>query len=473
MSSDTDHPRQRTVAELLAENAGSTTGRRRRRREADDPGDGAAPDERGAPRTPAAERYPTDTVAPPAGRSGAPPSPGAARLAGYRGAQGIDRPARAAERAAPERPPVRRPPIAGAATVPEVRPASLTPPAPPTVPEVRPASLAPPAAPAPPPTAPEAWGPEPGRAPQSGPAGAPPARPTPPPRTAGVDAYAPAARRPDEQRTPWVPDRATQQMPRVDRPDRRDPDRRDPDRRDPDRRDPDRRRPGRRDEDTGPIDAPRTGPGSPARRGADDGGPPTVLGAPPIDDTRADGGPPTQAAAFDPDDLDDSDHDDGLDGLTTALPAGGRRAAVDASADEDDPPQATTALRAPEQPTSAMRTPRRPGRDRPAGLDAGDAEDEELDDEPVEAAPQTWAAVIAQWIGGAVVGAGLWVGFAFLWMHLPVVALAAAVLVTVGLVLAVRAMLRDDDLKTTIFAVLVGLLLTVSPAILVLARQQV
>ncbi|MFC7656116.1 hypothetical protein ACFQV8_05870 [Pseudonocardia benzenivorans] len=467
MSSDTDHPRQRTVAELLAENAGSTTGRRRRRREADDPGDGAAPDERGAPRTPAAERYPTDTVAPPAGRSGAPPSPGAARLAGYRGAQGIDRPAPAAERAAPERPPVRRPPIAGAATVPEVRPASLTPPAPPTVPEVRPASLAPPAAPAPPPTAPEAWGPEPGRAPQSGPAGAPPARPTPPPRTAGVDAYAPAARRPDEQRTPWVPDRATQQMPRVDRPDRRDPDRRDPD-----RRDPDRRRPGRRDEDTGPIDAPARDPvPRPPRRGrrrtADGAGRPADRRHP----RRR--GPPTQAAAFDPDDLDDSDHDDGLDGLTTALPAGGRRAAVDASADEDDPPQATTALRAPEQPTSAMRTPRRPGRDRPAGLDAGDAEDEELDDEPVEAAPQTWAAVIAQWIGGAVVGAGLWVGFAFLWMHLPVVALAAAVLVTVGLVLAVRAMLRDDDLKTTIFAVLVGLLLTVSPAILVLARQQV
>ena len=49
-----------------------------------------------------------------------------------------------------------------------------------------------------------------------------------------------------------------------------------------------------------------------------------------------------------------------------------------------------------------------------------------------------------------------------------VVALAAAVLVTVGLVLVVRALMHNDDRRTTLFAVLVGLLLTVSPAILVL-----
>ncbi|MDN5918900.1 MAG: hypothetical protein L0I76_28030, partial [Pseudonocardia sp.] len=81
---------------------------------------------------------------------------------------------------------------------------------------------------------------------------------------------------------------------------------------------------------------------------------------------------------------------------------------------------------------------------------------------------QAWAMVIAQWIGGAVVGAGVWVGFRYLWFSLPVVALALAVVLTVGLVLGVRALLRSDDLKTTMFAVLVGLLLTVSPAILVL-----
>ena len=76
--------------------------------------------------------------------------------------------------------------------------------------------------------------------------------------------------------------------------------------------------------------------------------------------------------------------------------------------------------------------------------------------------------VVAQWIAGAIGGAALWVGFRFLWRDLPVVALAAAVLVTVGLVLVVRALMHNDDRRTTLFAVLVGLLLTVSPAILVL-----
>ena len=52
-------------------------------------------------------------------------------------------------------------------------------------------------------------------------------------------------------------------------------------------------------------------------------------------------------------------------------------------------------------------------------------------------AGQAWAAVVAQWIAGAIGGAALWVGFRFLWRDLPVVALAAALLVTVGLVLVV------------------------------------
>jgi hypothetical protein len=42
------------------------------------------------------------------------------------------------------------------------------------------------------------------------------------------------------------------------------------------------------------------------------------------------------------------------------------------------------------------------------------------------------------------------------------------VLVTAGLVVIVRALLRNNDMRTTLFAVLVGLLLTVSPALLVL-----
>jgi hypothetical protein len=144
-----------------------------------------------------------------------------------------------------------------------------------------------------------------------------------------------------------------------------------------------------------------------------------------------DGGPPTQAST--PLDLDD--HPAGL---------GGRGRARDADHD---------------------------------GYDSGEMEPVDAPDEPGErgrigkmadSAGQAWAGVLAQWIIGAVGGAALWVGFRYLWRSLPVVALAAAVLVTVGLVVVVRALLRNNDLRTTLFAVLVGLLLTVSPAILVL-----
>lgn len=80
----------------------------------------------------------------------------------------------------------------------------------------------------------------------------------------------------------------------------------------------------------------------------------------------------------------------------------------------------------------------------------------------------SWPAVIAQWIAGAIGGAALWVAFRFLWKGFPVVAVAAALAVTAGLVIIVRALLHNRDLRTTVFAVLVGLLLTASPAILVL-----
>jgi hypothetical protein len=67
-----------------------------------------------------------------------------------------------------------------------------------------------------------------------------------------------------------------------------------------------------------------------------------------------------------------------------------------------------------------------------------------------------------------VAGAVLWVLFRYLWRELPVVALAAVVLVTAGLVLLVRQLLHNVDRRTTGFAVAVGLLLTASPAVLVL-----
>jgi hypothetical protein len=102
-------------------------------------------------------------------------------------------------------------------------------------------------------------------------------------------------------------------------------------------------------------------------------------------------------------------------------------------------------------------------------LDLDDPDDyaDELDDAAARPA-RVWAGVVAQWLAGAVAGAVLWVLFRYLWRGLPVVALAAALLVTAGLVLLVRQLLHDVDRRTTGFAVLVGLLLTASPAVLVL-----
>ena len=99
--------------------------------------------------------------------------------------------------------------------------------------------------------------------------------------------------------------------------------------------------------------------------------------------------------------------------------------------------------------------------------DDDDRDDDELEERTVRPA-QAWAGVVAQWLAGAVAGAVLWVLFRYLWRGLPVVALAAAVLVTAGLVLLVRQLLHQADRRTTGFAVLVGLLLTASPAVLVL-----
>ncbi len=103
----------------------------------------------------------------------------------------------------------------------------------------------------------------------------------------------------------------------------------------------------------------------------------------------------------------------------------------------------------------------------PAGLtDVREAED------AAEARPggvAGWAAMVGQWLLGAVAGALLWVGFSYLWRTYPVIALVAAVVATAALVLVVRAIRRSDDLQTTMLAVLVGLVVTISPAVLLLA----
>ncbi|WP_186763267.1 hypothetical protein [Lentzea tibetensis] len=105
----------------------------------------------------------------------------------------------------------------------------------------------------------------------------------------------------------------------------------------------------------------------------------------------------------------------------------------------------------------------------PAGLDA----DDELDD--ADEAPRSpgkeWLVMIAQLAVGVLGGAALWLGFNWLWREAAVAALVVALAVTVGLVLLVRKIRRADDLQTTILAVLVGLIVTVSPAAMLLVKS--
>ncbi len=215
---------------------------------------------------------------------------------------------------------------------------------------------------------------------------------------------------------------------------------------------------------TGPIDHQRlaalTGSETtsrvqaPVRPQVDDDGPATAVGMPPVGaedwhrsrvgqdrpgaDPAVDAGAPTEAAA--PMDFDDFD---------APGPTG-----VDARPAGMGPPAGATA--------------RVPGAAPADGADPAVPTDPDADDPDAEGAAQSWGPVLTQWVVGAIGGAALWVGFRYLWSSLLVVAIAAAILVTAGLVVVVRTLLRNSDLRTTIAAVLVGILLTVSPAVLVL-----
>ncbi|WP_040925514.1 hypothetical protein [Saccharomonospora marina] len=98
-------------------------------------------------------------------------------------------------------------------------------------------------------------------------------------------------------------------------------------------------------------------------------------------------------------------------------------------------------------------------------------------EEAGEAAQETasparqWLALAGQLALGVVGGAGVWLGFNWLWVALPAAALVAALVVTVGLVWIVRKVRRAEDLQTTVLALLVGLVVTVSPAALLLLSR--
>jgi hypothetical protein len=218
---------------------------------------------------------------------------------------------------------------------------------------------------------------------------------------------------------------------------------------------------------TGPITAriPRTA--SPSADGGDtssSGAGAMTAGAPRADAARAveDSGPSTAISSRAELFADDQDPEDESLGAPGRVSTAGR-ASGGAGPHPGTSPTATAA------PNPAGAAPA----DVPAGLaggegTAGDAVADTDDAEP-QSGLKAWAILIGQGIAGAVGGALLWVGFRFLWLNLPVVALAAAVIATAGLVLVVRTIRGSDDLQTTMLAVLVGLIVTISPAVLLLA----
>lgn len=82
-----------------------------------------------------------------------------------------------------------------------------------------------------------------------------------------------------------------------------------------------------------------------------------------------------------------------------------------------------------------------------------------------------WLALAGQLALGVLGGAGVWLGFNWLWGRLPAAALVAALVVTMGLVWVVRKVRKAEDTQTTVLALLVGLVVTVSPAALLLVSR--
>ncbi|HYQ65652.1 hypothetical protein [Actinophytocola sp.] len=100
-----------------------------------------------------------------------------------------------------------------------------------------------------------------------------------------------------------------------------------------------------------------------------------------------------------------------------------------------------------------------------------DLEDDDLDGDRERSPVREWLIMLAQLALGVIGGAAVWLGFNWLWGFLPAAALVVALVVTTGLVLIVRKIRKAEDLQTTVLAVLVGLVVTVSPAALLLLNR--
>lgn len=107
----------------------------------------------------------------------------------------------------------------------------------------------------------------------------------------------------------------------------------------------------------------------------------------------------------------------------------------------------------------------------PAGLDADDYRDDDADEEPEQTTGKEWLVLALQGGAGLICGGAVWFAFRWLWTQIPIAALVAALAITGALVFVARKFLRTDDLQTILLAVLVGLICTVSPAALLLIGQ--
>jgi len=111
----------------------------------------------------------------------------------------------------------------------------------------------------------------------------------------------------------------------------------------------------------------------------------------------------------------------------------------------------------------------------PAGMDADDYRPGSAsaveEDEPERTTGKEWLLLAVQGGGGLIAGGVVWFAFRWLWTAIPIAALVAALVITGALVFIARKFLRTDDLQTILLAVLVGLICTVSPAALLLIGQ--
>jgi hypothetical protein len=94
------------------------------------------------------------------------------------------------------------------------------------------------------------------------------------------------------------------------------------------------------------------------------------------------------------------------------------------------------------------------------------------DDEPAEHSPlREWLGLVGVIVGGVVGGAAVWLLFNWLWGRRWIIALVVAVLVIAGAALGVRTLWRSRDAATMILTVVAALIVTVSPAILLVLRS--